>query len=65
MKEIYVKPISPDKTEKLEKLLNQFRIGLNDWDRTKVLNYNGRELVVYTVVCEKDTWVSISNLMKN
>lgn len=44
-------------------VLNKFRINLNDWDRSKVLYSNGEGYVIYTIVCTKDQFESIKQII--
>lgn len=44
-------------------VLNKFRINLNDWDRSKVLYNNGEGYVIYTIVCTKDQFESIKQII--
>ena len=44
-------------------VLNKFRINLNDWDRSKVLYNNGERYVIYTIVCTKDQFESIKQII--
>ena len=43
--------------------LNKLRINLNDWDRSKVLYNNGEGYVIYTIVCTKDQFESIKQII--
>lgn len=63
MKKIYTLLVAAEESEKVEKLLNTFRIGLNEWDKTKTLEVHGHRLISYTIVCEEEVFVSITNLM--
>ena len=44
-------------------VLNKLRINLNDWDRSKVLYNNGEGYVIYTIVCTKDQFESIKQII--
>jgi hypothetical protein len=63
MKKVFTFLVAKNEAVKLEELLNNFRIGLNDWDRSKVLDVQGEALVNYTIVCDDDTFNSIVNQM--
>jgi hypothetical protein len=63
MKKVFTFLVAKNEAVKLEGLLNNFRIGLNDWDRSKVLDVQGEALVNYTIVCDDDTFNSIVNQM--
>lgn len=47
----------------VDSALNKFRINLNDWDRSKVLYNNGEGYVIYTIVCTKDQFESIKQII--
>lgn len=49
---------------RFESLLNSFRISLENWDRTRALNVNGRRMVVYAVLCQKGTLDNILRYMQ-
>lgn len=49
--------------EKLEKNLNRFRIGLNDWDKTKIFNVSGCEVIHYTIICDEETFISLTKVV--
>ena len=63
MNKIYTFLVAAEESEKLEALLNIFRIGLNEWDRSKTFEVQGHRLINYTIVCEEERFVSITNLM--
>lgn len=65
MKQVFVKVVWAEDTAKMEKTLNIYRVGLNDWDRTKVLNYNGRGIINYTIVCTQETYDAINQAMES
>ena len=65
MKELFVKVVPVEDTAKMEKILNVYRVGLNDWDKTKVLNYRGVNLVVYTIMATSDIHEAIDFAMKS
>ena len=65
MKTVHVFVIKPEDCALMEKTLNMFRIGLNDWDKTKLLEVKGQNVHVYTVVCDEDVRLSIKNVIKN
>lgn len=65
MKDMFVKLVLVEDTAKMEKILNMYRVGLNDWDRSKVFNYKGSNLVNYTIMCTRETYDAIVSAMKN
>ena len=65
MKELFVKVVWVEDTTKMEKVLNMYRVGLNDWDRSKVFNYNGGRIVNYTIMCTKETYEAINSAMES
>ena len=64
MKTLNVFVVQPYECQLMEKTLNTFRIGLNDWDRSKIFNVNGRDVVTYMVLCDEDTHTSIKNVIR-
>ena len=65
MKKLHIKAVATNMTTKMEKVLNTFRIGMNDWDKTKTFNTQGQDVVIYTILCEDDTFESIKEIMKH
>lgn len=63
MKKIFTIVVGIQETERMEKLLNAFRIGLNDWDKSKIFNIQNMKFVNYTILCEEDLFISIVNQM--
>lgn len=61
MKKIYTLLVEAEETNRVESILNTFRIGLNDWDRSKVFEVPGAKFVNYTILCEEDQFTSIVN----
>ena len=61
MKNIYTILVTVEETSMLEKLFNMYRIGLNDWDKTKPLDFQGAKVINYTIVCEENVFTSIVN----
>lgn len=59
MKKFYNMVVRVDQTVTMEKALNRLRIGLNEWDRTRVLYSNGVGYVNYTIICTDETYASI------
>lgn len=47
--------------EIVERALNTFRVGLNKWDKTKVMEVNGELYVNYTIICTAETYNAIVN----
>lgn len=65
MKNMYNMMVYINDAEKFEKALNRLRIGLNDWDKTRVMILNGERVVNYTVICEQSVCESIINIMRS
>lgn len=65
MKKMHVHPVREKDIAKMEKMLNMCRVGLNDWDKTKVFNYRGVNIVIYTIICTEDIHDTIEQAMKN
>lgn len=63
MKQIFTILVAAEHTNRVESILNAFRIGLNDWDRTRVFELNGMRYVNYTIVCEQHQYTAIVNQM--
>lgn len=61
---VYVKVVRVDETAKMESILNHYRVGLNNWDKTKVFNYNGVKIINYVIMCDADTYEAIKFAMK-
>lgn len=65
MKTFYTMIVSVDNTAKLEKLFNAFRIDLRNWDRSKIFNVQGINVVNYTILCTKEEYESILDIMRS
>lgn len=65
MKEMFVKMVCVEDTAKMEKYLNRLQVGLHDWDKTKVFNYNGYNVVNYTIICTKEIIDTLDAIMSN
>lgn len=65
MKKVYTYLVYASECSNLEKVLNTFRVNLNDWDKTRTLTINGVSLVNYTIICEESVYVSITNVMNS
>lgn len=63
MKQIYTVLVYEQYTAHLESMLNSFRIGMNDWDRSKTFEFNGERVVNYTIMCTEEIYSSIMNLL--
>ena len=63
MKKVFNMLVTVEEAVQLEKVLNTFRIGMNDWDKSKVFELRGYKLINYTLLCEEDLFVSITNVM--
>ncbi len=65
MKEnFYAMMVRENQTDAMERVLIRFRIGLNNWDKTRVLYFKGEGYVSYTILCTADTFKSIKAMMK-
>ena len=60
---VYTMLIVAEDRERMEKVLNTYRIGLDEWDKTKTFELNGVKLINYTIVCENDVFNSIVETM--
>lgn len=65
MKQIYNVLVYEAYTARMESLFNRFRIGLNDWDRSKTFNLNGEQVVNYTIACTENVYTSLLNVYYN
>lgn len=63
MKMFYSVLVGEGFVSRMESLLNALRIGLNDWDKSKVFEYNGARLINYTIVCTAETYETIVNYL--
>ena len=61
MRLIYTLLVEANQTSRVESILNTLRIGLNDWDRSRVLELNGVNFVNYTIICEEHQYTAIVN----
>ena len=59
MKQVYNILVDAKHFTKLENIFNRFRIGFNRWDKTRIMNVNGTDVVNYTVVCTEDDYNDI------
>ena len=64
MKNFYAILVREEQTANMESVLNKFRVGLNEWDRTRVLYSNGHGYVNYTIICTEDVFKSIKRMVK-
>jgi hypothetical protein len=66
MRDIRLFVVQPTECQLVENVLNKFRIGLNDWDRTKIFsNVRGhRDVVIYMVLCDEQTHESIKTIIR-
>lgn len=60
-KQVFCMTVVNEWCEVFESILSNFRIGLNNWDKTRPLNINGIFVSNYTVVCENNVWNNISD----
>lgn len=63
MKKVYTISVITEQITQMDKILNTLRIDLNDRDRSKTFNLNGCEFVVYTVLCDDNTYTTIVNYL--
>lgn len=60
---VYTMLVVAEDRERMEKVLNTYRIGLDEWDKTKIFDLNGVKLINYTIVCENSVFNSIVETM--
>lgn len=65
MKDLRIFVVEPTECNLIEGLFNKFKVGLNDWDRTKIFHVRGRDVVIYHVICDEDTQESIKNVIRD
>lgn len=63
MKKVFTMLVGVTETERMEKTLNTFRIGLNDWDRSKAFDIYGQQCVNYTIICSEEVFNGIIYVM--
>ena len=63
MKKIYTLLVAESNRSKVESIFNTFRIGMNDWDVSKVFEVNGLRVINYTIMCDEETYTSIVNIL--
>lgn len=63
MNKIFTFLSTVEESERLESLLNTFRIGLNNWDKSKVFEVQGHKLINYTIVTNEETFRSLTTEM--
>ena len=61
MKNIYTLLVYEEQTNLVEKLLNTFHVGLNEWDRSKTFENRGYRMVNYTILCGENIFAYISS----
>lgn len=59
MKLFYTTLVDERLTVRMESLLNNLRVSLNDWGKTKAFDYFGARYVSYTIVCTEETYNTI------
>ena len=64
MKDLFVKIVRVGDIAKMEKILNIYRVGLNDWDKTKVFTYKDTDIVIYNIMCTREVFDAIKSAMK-
>ena len=65
MARVYSILVDAANINRMDSVLNRFRIGLHNWDRSRVLMYQGREVVNYTVICTEDEYAAIMDTLNN
>ena len=60
---VYTMLVVAEDRERMEKVLNTYRVGLDEWDKTKIFELNGVKLINYTIVCENSVFNSIVETM--
>ncbi len=55
--------VSENEIARMEHTLNSFRIGLNDWDKSKTFEFQDSRFVSYTIICNEDQFTSIVYVM--
>lgn len=63
MKKVYTLLVLATEVENTERILNAFRVGLNERDHSRVLYVDNTAVVNYTIVCEEEIFVSIVNVI--
>lgn len=63
MMNIFNRRIEVSDINKMEKLLNVFKVGLNNWNRSEAYSVNGKAYVNYTIRCSENTFVGIMSGM--
>ena len=64
MKKIYTMLVVASDCERMEKSLNMFHVGLNDWDKSKAFKVADTiEVVNYTILCDDETFTSVTEVM--
>lgn len=63
MNNFYTLLTTVEHTTKLESLLNAFRVGLNNWDKSKVFEAQGCKYVNYTILTNDETFRALVNEM--
>lgn len=59
MKMFYTVLVDERHTVRMESLLTNLRVGLNDWDKTRAFEYYGARYVSYTILCTEQTYETI------
>lgn len=58
-KMVYTLLVVKESCAKVESILQRYRIGLNDWDKTKELRVCDGTMINYTIICEPTTYEDI------
>lgn len=62
MKQIYAILVLEKQMDAIERLLNLYRVGLNDWTKCRVRRRQGA-YIKYCIMCTADTFESITNIV--
>lgn len=65
MKNVYAVWVYEYEISKMDSVLNRFQIGVNDRDRSRVLDINGCKIVNYTIICDNNVFNSILNIVND
>lgn len=63
MKNLFTITIYIEEVAVLESTLNYLKIGLNNWNRSQVVEIQGRQLVNYAIVCSESEFTTINNVI--
>lgn len=63
MNKLFTFLVTVEESTRLESLFNTFRIGLNDWDKSRIFEVQGKKLINYTVVTNEGTFGALTMAM--